>query len=150
MRQERTWFGCRAVVDVTPGFRHRAGFGRWRVPHPAVANWLLRRGLDAPTARELAITHEFGHLQSLPLVLLYAGGLLGTAAATTSLRTGDAALCLLSGFAGWEVFAELYVIGRHGTRYHESYRGVPALPRVLFWTLTVALTAGAAAAMFVG
>lgn len=149
-QRKRTWFGCMAAVDLAPGFWHRAGFGRWLVPHPPVANWLLRLGLDAAAALELAAAHEFGHLQSLPLVLLYAGGLLGVAAVTASLRTGDTLLCLLSSFAVWEVFAELYVIWRRGAHYRTYYRGVSPLPRTLFWGLTLSLAAGAGAAMLVG
>jgi hypothetical protein len=74
--QRRTWYGITATVNLKSKFIHKAGFRNILVPHPAAVNWLLRRGLKMKNALSLSIHHEFGHLQTVPFVLLYAGILL--------------------------------------------------------------------------
>lgn len=137
--QRRTWFGGRAVVELGPGFLHRAGYGRLLVPHPPLINWLLRRGLERHATQSLELDHEFGHLQSLPLVVGYGAALFVAVSQVRALAPSEIVLCVLSAFAGWEVYAELYAMWRSGARYAAHYHNVSRVPRTIFWTLSLGL-----------
>ncbi|NIO05574.1 MAG: hypothetical protein GTN74_13485, partial [Proteobacteria bacterium] len=80
--RRRTWFGMEGAVTIGSGLTHGAGLGGFVIPHPAVVNWLLRQGLADNARYTLTVTHEFGHLQSAPLALLYTGVLLAVTFAT--------------------------------------------------------------------
>ena len=127
------------MVEVEPGIRHRAGYGNLLVRHPGLINCLLRRGVPPDAAVALELEHEFGHLQSLPLVLGYGATLYPVIFRLHSLGVLDIFLALLSAYAAWEICAELHVIWHSPGRYIASYRGVSPAPRWIFWSCALAL-----------
>jgi hypothetical protein len=135
----RTWFGADAVIEIQPGGMHRAGFGRWLIPHPPVINWLLRCGLLDTARYRLSVAHELGHLQAFPLELTYAMVLFGIAIERGHSGWDVLILVLLSCFAAWEIAAEIYALRCEGPFYRMQYRCISLFPRVLFWTAMVSL-----------
>lgn len=135
----RTWYGFDAKACIEQGQWHSAGFGRFRIPHPPVANWLLRQGLSAPAYRHLCVWHEIGHLQLLPFEILYAIILFSVSYINANTGFFQIIQILLSCFAFWEIMAESYVITRKASCYKLHYKGISILPRVIFWSLTVLL-----------
>lgn len=135
----RTWYGLDVVAEVEPGCWHRAGFGRLVIPHPPVVNWLLRYGLSPQTNRHLSILHEIGHLQMLPLELLYAAILFSVSISNGHTKFYEVILTLMSFFAIWEMFAESYTIKRNTNYYGVRYKDVSLIPRILFWAGTTTL-----------
>jgi len=134
-RYRRLWFGLEARVTTGPVFLHRSGFGTLLVPHPPIANELLRWGMPRHAARELSFAHEFAHLQAAPLLLVYLL-LMGVAA----LRGGRAGIgiwffLLASAQAAWELISEGIVFLQDSERYRMIYMALPMFPRALFWTL---------------
>jgi len=141
--RKRTWFGILVAVDIGGGFWHRAGIGSVLIPHPPLINWLLRLGLKKEDEQRLSIIHEFGHLQTLPLFLLYL-----IVYASLMVHFGGHSLLQwaaggISLFAFWEIISELYTVYNSGSLYKLYYANVPSFPRVLFWTaMTIILGAG--------
>ena len=91
------------TVIIGPGFLHRTGLGWFLIPHPPLINWLLRQGLLKNSRNALRVTHEFGHLQTAPLALLY------TAANYTAIITANRTdlsnliLVFIRTHAAWEI-----------------------------------------------
>ncbi len=137
--QVRTWYGVGGTVIIGPGLMHKSGIGNLIIPHPAVVNWLLRLGLLENYRSALRISHEFGHLQSAPLAVLY------TAANYAAVILADRAslfifiLVLISTHAAWEIMAEIHTIMHNAPFYHACYQRVSAIPRAIFWFSTIAL-----------
>ncbi|MHB8772787.1 MAG: hypothetical protein ACYC7J_17470 [Syntrophales bacterium] len=140
-RYKRVWFGANARVTIGPGFLHRAGFGDIVIPHPPVANGLLRLGLPRHLSRELSFVHEFAHFQTAPvlfgyifmiIVLLYVKGRTGM---------GQILFLLVSVQAVWEIVSESFMVLENSALYRRSYDGVTKLPRILFWATAGMLTA---------
>ncbi len=138
--QRRTWFGVEATVGIGSGLIHEAGVGGLVVPHPAVINWLLRRGLGDNARYTLSFTHEFGHLLSAPLALLYAGVLLAVSFATGHANLLNIVLVLVSAHAAWEIASEIFAISSDLQLYRRCYKGVTTAPRIIFWIFTSVLT----------
>ena len=134
-RCQKTWFGRDARVTIGPAFLHRSGFGTLLVPHPAVANGILRWGMPRRAARELSFAHEFAHFQAAPLLLVYL--LLMGMTVLNGDRAGIAMwfFLLASAQAAWEMAAEGIVFLQDPARYRMDYSTLPKLPRVLFWSL---------------
>lgn len=130
----------RATVTIGPGFIHRAGLGRVLLPHPPVINWLLRRGLTENARYALSFTHEFGHLQSTPMALLYMAAMIAAAFMMHNARPLEITVVLVSAHATWEMTAEVITIAGDNRLYRQSYAGIAISPRVVFWILTGALT----------
>ena len=101
--QRRTWFGITATVNLKSKLMHKAGYGNFLVPHPAAVNWLLRRGLKMKNAISLSIHHEFGHLQTVPFVLLYAGILLSVSIGEETMTWFKILIFAVSTQAVWEI-----------------------------------------------
>ena len=137
----RTWFGLTARVTIGQGFIHKAGIGRLAIPHPPVANWLLRQGLPADVKRGLSFAHEFAHFQTGPVVLLYM--ILLSAACYMKGRIGPAVVLqiLVSAQAVWEMLSESVVVLTTRAPYRKSYQGIIKLPRFLSWLSGAVLTA---------
>ncbi|MFV2056585.1 MAG: hypothetical protein ACC707_08965 [Thiohalomonadales bacterium] len=135
----RTWFGLIAVADVRPGHWHRAGYGDMLITHPPVVNLLLRRGLPREHYQTLSALHEIGHLQMLPLELLYAALLYGLLFVYGQPSILTLILVFISCFAAWEMFAESHVIRHSVKRYGHYYTAISVLPRVIFWGTTTIL-----------
>jgi hypothetical protein len=148
-RRKRTWYGLMAKVTLGPGFQHRAGFGKMILPHPPLANWLLRSGLPDETHRRLGFAHEFAHFQTAPVVLLYLGGLLTAFVLKDRGGMLSFLLVLAGGHAAWEMLSEGLVFLSAPPNYRHAYEGTTRLPRILFWLAGAALTAmGWIAAMY--
>lgn len=140
-RWQRTWYGLAAYVTLGPGFLHRAGFGRVKIPHPPIANWLLRQGLPTDVKRRLSFVHEFAHLQTAPVALLYLLALLGLFYQQS--RTGPVMILggLVSTQAVWELLSESLVLIGSREEYMKSYASISKLPRALFWGACAVLAA---------
>lgn len=138
--QRRTWFGVEATVAIGSGLIHEAGLGGFVIPHPAVVNWLLRRGLADNARYTLSFTHEFGHLQSAPLALLYIGVLLAVTFATGHANLLKIVFVLVSTHAAWEIASEIFAISSDLQLYRRCYKGVTVAPRIIFWIFTSVLT----------
>ncbi|MGA9264733.1 MAG: hypothetical protein WBV95_22405, partial [Desulfobacterales bacterium] len=110
-----------------------AGFGNILVPHPAAVNWLLRRGLKMKNALSLSIHHEFGHLQTVPFVLLYAGILLSVSIGDGTISWFKITIFAVSTQAVWEIMSEFFTLFSDIEGYRTCYDGVGKLPRVIFW-----------------
>jgi hypothetical protein len=131
--KRRTWYGIIATVNLKSKFMHKAGFGNILVPHPAAVNWLLRRGLKMKNALSLSIHHEFGHLQTVPFVLLYAGILLSVSIGDGTISWFKITIFAVSTQAVWEIMSEFFTLFSEIDGYRTCYNGVKKLPRVIFW-----------------
>ncbi len=138
--QNRTWYGMNATVIIGPGFIHRAGWGRLLIPHPPVMNWLLRRGLTENARYALSLTHEFGHLQSVPLSVFYAAVNYAAIIAVGQANLMKIIVVFVSTHAAWEIISELFTITRDARFYRKCYEEVTIIPRTIFWFITAALT----------
>lgn len=136
----RTWFGVKAVVEVGNGFWHKAGFGRFLIPHPPLVNWLLRLELPDAEKNRLGLTHEFGHFQTLPSYLIYTAFLIGLFFAKSQIDIAGLIFVFISTHAFWEILTELYTISCLGPLYKLYYRGISFLPRIIFWIVMITLT----------
>ncbi len=103
-------------------------------------NLLLRQGLLKNSRNALRVTHEFGHLQSAPLAVLY------TALNYTAIITANRAnlsnliLVFISTHAAWEIMSEILTIKSDAQFYHNCYEKVSIIPRALFWFSAIVLT----------
>lgn len=136
----RTWYGMGATVTIGSGFIHRAGLGGLLIPHPPVINWLLRQGLTEKARYTLCCTHEIGHLESLPLAVLYTAVNLAILFATGQVSLIKIILVLISAQAVWEIISELFTKTGSAQLYRKSYEGVRIIPRTIFWVSSIALT----------
>ena len=136
----RTWYGMGGTVIIGPGFLHRTGLGWFLIPHPPLVNWLLRQGLLKNSRNALRVTHEFGHLQTAPLALLY------TAANYTAIITANRTdlsnliLVFISTHAAWEIMSEILTIMSDAQFYHKCYEKVSIIPRAIFWFSAIVIT----------
>ena len=140
-RYKRLWFGPKARVTIGPGFLHRSGFGTLLIPHPPIANYLLRWGMPRHPTRELCFAHEFAHFQTAPLLLIYLLTLVILAFAGGRTGIGDFFFLLASGQAAWEIASEGLVMLQDPARYRMSCETLTRFPRVLFWALGSFFTA---------
>jgi len=140
--KKRTWFFLNAVVEVEPGYLHRAGFGRFLLPHPPVVNWLLRRGLSRDAYKKLCSEHEMGHLQALPFEALYSAILILVMMSKDANDVVGWLWVIVSSFAAWEIFAEVHTIRYVQPGYHHLYRDISLVPRIIFWSVTLLLMFG--------
>jgi len=125
-----------------PGFIHRAGVGKVLIPHPPVVNWLLRRGLPDRVFLKLSFSHEIGHFQTAPFILLYAIAILTGTFAAGRFNIPEVLLVLVGIQATWEMLSEALTITGNVAYYRKCYKGIPGLPRMIFWTATGILTVG--------
>jgi len=139
---QRTWFGVISTVMLGPGFIHRAGVGKVLIPHPPVINWLLRQGLSDRVGLKLSFSHEMGHFQSAPFIVLYATAILARTLATGRFNIPEFLFVLVGIQAAWEMLSEAVTIIGNISYYRKCYKGIPKLPRITFWTATGILTAG--------
>jgi len=136
----RTWYGANAYIEVNDQVFHKAGIGIIIIPHPPAVNWLLRRGLEPDFKKKLSLLHEFGHLQTLPLSLLYTVSLFLIAVLLGKDSAAELVFMIISIHATWEIFAEIYTVFSAGSLYNNYYRSVSVIPRFLFWSITGLLT----------
>ena len=136
----RTWYGLDGTVIIGPGLMHKSGIGSLIIPHPAVVNWLLRLGLLENYRSTLRISHEFGHLQTAPLAVLYTAANYAADILVDRASLFIFILVLISTHAAWEVMAEIHTIMHNAPFYHTCYERASAIPRAIFWFSTIALT----------
>ena len=132
-----TWYGLVAEVGIHHRFFHRAGFKGLLIPHFPLFNWVLRSGLPFIPYRKLAVLHEFGHLQTLPGVVLYLAAAALGFTYSSSWTVGNVLALLIGAHLLWELLAEKYVRWRTGPYYRWIYLRVRLWPRVLFWAGTL-------------
>jgi hypothetical protein len=137
--QARTWYSVKSTVKIGPGFLHKAGIGRFLIPHPPVVNWLLRQGLTKDARLTLSFTHEFGHFQTAPLAVLYTAVNFTAIIASGHLNLDRIVLVFISTHAAWEMMSEIITIMSDVQFYRKSYKRIPILPRIVFWIFTGAL-----------
>ncbi|HHI94179.1 MAG TPA: hypothetical protein ENK04_11810 [Gammaproteobacteria bacterium] len=140
--KKRTWFFLDAVVEVEPGHFHRAGFGRFLLPHPPVVNWLLRRGLARDAYKKLCSEHEMGHLQALPFEALYSVILVLVMIHNETNDVIGWLWVVASSFAAWEILAEIHTIRHVQSGYQCLYRDISLIPRSIFWGIALFLVLG--------
>lgn len=140
-RYKRVWFGANARATIGPGFIHKAGLGGLVIPHPPLANWLLRLGLPGHLSRDLSFAHEFAHFQTAPVMFVYMLIVFVLALITAKTGMAEILFLLVSVQAAWEILSEGLVLLENSAAYRISYNGITRLPRVLFWTLAGMLTA---------
>jgi hypothetical protein len=111
------------------------------MPHPPLANGLLRIGLPEEAKRRLSFAHEFAHFQTAPAALVYMIVLL--AAFHTRGRIGVAAILIVlaSTHAVWEMLSEGLVVLEDPAGYQALYESISMLGRTLFWVVVAALAA---------
>jgi len=139
----RTWYGIDATVNLNSEFIHQAGYGSFLVPHPAAVNWLLRHGLKPENAISLCLRHEFGHLQTVPFALLYAGMLLSASLIEGTMSWIKILALAVSTQAAWEIMSELFARFSDIEAYRAGYQGAQYPPRIIFWLSScIAVLAG--------
>ena len=123
------------------GLPYRIRYGEWcdlevaglPMPHPSLVNDVIRRGLDQETRRKLVISHERGHLETLPFVVPYLVALF-----VLRHRSIGARIMGLVGLqALWELLTESYVVVSNPKTYRESYQGSHNPWALLFWPVAV-------------
>lgn len=140
-RYKRVWFGANAKVTIGPGFLHKAGFGDVVIPHPPVANALLRLGLPDHLSRDLCFAHEFAHFETGPVLFAYLFAIIFLTYAKGQTSMGEILFVLMSTQATWEIVSEIFVLLQDSILYRKSYNGVIRLPRIIFWASGGILTA---------
>ena len=87
-------------------------------------------------AISLIIKHEFGHLQTVPFALLYAGILLSVSIGEGAMSWFKILFLAVSTQAVWEMMSEFFTLFSDIEGYRTCYDGVKILPRVTFWLLS--------------
>lgn len=136
--QKRTWYGITATVIIGPAFIHSAGWGPLLIPHPPVVNWLLRLTLTEKNRETLTFIHEFEHLQSVPLYMLYTAGMLALAFSKGHAGLTEIFFVLVSSQAGWEIISEFLTFYKNKPLYRRAYNKTAMFPRIVFWSSAVA------------
>ncbi len=136
----RTWYGMGGTVIIGSGFLHRSGLGWFLIPHPPLINWLLRQGLLENSRNALRIVHEFGHLQTAPLALLYTAANYTAIISANRANLSNLILVFISTHAAWEIMAEILTIMSDAQFYHKCYQKVSIIPRAIFWFSAIVLT----------
>ena len=131
--QKKTWYGLNATVAIGPGFIHTAGWGVFLIPHPPVANWLLRLGLTEKNRETLTFIHEFEHLQSAPFVLLYTVLLFVLAFSMTHAGLAEIIFILIGSHSVWEIISEILTNYNDSQLYRRCYGKISLFPRIAFW-----------------
>jgi len=148
-RYKKLWFGLTARATIGPGFIHKSGIGQIAIPHPPVANWLLRWGMSDTLSRDLSFDHEFAHLQTMPAFLGYTLGMLGCAIAAGTIRLLLVLYVVTSVQCAWEIVSEALVWLQDPVRYRESCKTLRRLPRILFWIIAGLLAVTGWVALFI-
>ena len=139
-RYRRVWFGANARVTIGPGFLHWPGLGGFAIPHPPLANWVLRIGLPVHQRVNMSFAHEFAHFQTAPVLFVYV--LVVFVLAYVKGRAGmkEILLLLVTGQAAWELLSEGLLVFENSEAYSASYEGFTRFPRIIFWTTAGMLT----------
>lgn len=137
LRKVRSWHGLTGEIGVGNRLWHLVKVGYVPLPHPPLVNLVLRKGLPLEEHLQLSFLHEFGHLQTFPLVILHAGFLIvfgywrshGLGAFLRRVIAGAVAH-----EAVWELSSEAYAKAKAGPEYRRIYREYPnPFGQFLFW-----------------
>ena len=131
--QKRTWYGIKATVIIGPSLFHTSGLGIFLIPHPSIANWLLRQKMAADDRQSLTLLHEFKHLQSVPFIIVYTLLLFVLAFAAGHVGVTEIIILTVSSQASWEIVSEILTINHNIPMYHNAYVKVTIIPRIVFW-----------------
>ena len=131
--KKRTWYSVTTTVAIGPGFIHRAGWGKLLIPHPPLVNWLLRLKLTDSNRKALSINHEFQHLQSAPIYLIYTLVMLANVFLKRPVNYSDIFIVFVSSHAAWELLSESLTFFSNIPLYSESYSNISVFPRLIFW-----------------
>jgi len=143
----RAWYGLPGEIVVEEGGWHLVSIAGIPLPHPPLVNRFIRRGLSRSERLRYSYLHEFGHLQTLPLALLHAGGLALLERRRRS-RGGAGRRARVVALVGahealWELASEAYVAVQAGAEYRGAYRRNPFRWRLpVFWSVMGALAVG--------
>ena len=151
-RRVRAWYGLPGEIVIESDYWHLVKVGPLPLPHPPVVNFFIRRGLSPRDRLYLSYLHELGHLQTLPVALLYAlwlwrGRRGGPRASSWWRRLARLALGVAAHEAAWELAAEAYVVAKTGRTYRRLYRERPNPLLALFWGGMAALVLAGTASL---
>jgi hypothetical protein len=138
---KRTWYGVTATVTIGPGFIHRTGWGQLLIPHPPLANWLLRLKLTDEKRKSFSVSHEFQHLQSVPFYLIYTLVMLSIVFLKRPINFLDIIIIFVSSHAAWELLSESLAFFCNIQLYSKSYSKISVFPRLVFWISCSIVTA---------
>lgn len=106
-----TWYGLSLTVKIYNNVWASIGP---LPPHPQLVNIVLRFGLNKEDSAHLQLLHEWGHLQSLPVMAVLAG---------LFWYLSFPVLPAVAGlFILWEMLSESYVILKDRGNYFRIYR----------------------------
>lgn len=130
-----SWYGVNAIVRGAGSLECDLVVEGKEFPHPSLVNLFIRRGLTPEARLRLGAWHEFGHLQALPFVALYALTLFAASIRHPRHWIRKFLAALIGVEATWELASESYVIAQVGTReYRRAYAQSNARMRLgLFW-----------------
>ena len=136
-RHTRSWYGLPVEIVIEGDYWHWVKAGPVPLPHPPLVNLVVRQGLPRDVRLRLSYTHEMGHIQTLPAILVHAFWLLRRRPRWTS-QSPLRRLTWLGAFllvhqAAWELAAEGYVAARHGLEYYRVHRQHGRGVAALFW-----------------
>lgn len=131
----RSWYGLEAEIDVDDELWHRVRVDSVPLNHPPLVNLVLRQGLPLIDRHRLSFLHEFGHFQTLPLVIVHSLVLYWASPKPVSfLRKIIWWLTFaLTHQVAWEIASEGYVVAHERGAYIRTYRQKPNLLMPLFW-----------------
>lgn len=135
-RQETTWYHLPAKITVTENHIHMVRLPGLILPHPGVVNWIVRSGLPLQTRLELTALHEFGHLQTLPVLFLHLLLLLFWSHQRQSWKRHwmQFWIGLLAHQVVWEIAAEGYLVLTDWRAYRSPRKIRFQVLYGLFWT----------------
>ncbi|MFQ5433580.1 MAG: hypothetical protein ACE5FD_01775 [Anaerolineae bacterium] len=136
MEQSRyvsSWYGLPAEIVVENNLWHLVKVGGVALNHPPLVNLWLRWGLPRQDRLTLSFWHEFGHLQTLPVVVVH-----GLWLWKNGRWRGRGRFGFVRGFiiawtvhqAVWELASEFYVLVKTGNSYGRIYHHPPGRIRV--------------------
>ncbi len=124
-RKVKSWHGLEFEITVWDNWQAKIGFFK----HPQIANFFLRRSLSKKNRCELEVLHEFGHVQTFPLILIYYLPFLNLPSFKEVLIVTVGMLLF------WEILAEIYVVLKHPS-YFSVYKRAN-VSYFLFWMVTI-------------
>ena len=128
-----SWYGVNAVVRGAGSMECDLVVEGREFPHPSLVNLFIRRGLTPAARLRLGAWHEFGHLQALPFVALFALTLLAAIVRNPRRWLRKIVAALIGVEAAWELASESYVVRQVGTRAYRRAYAKPSPNLALFW-----------------
>ena len=124
----RSWHGLEVHITIYNSHWAKTGF----LVHPQIANFFMRFGLPEKVRVEMEILHEFGHIQTFPLVLIYyVPFLLVNESGWLNFAVISAGMLLF-----WELISEIYVLMKY-RGYLKIYRNNLHPVTAVYWTVLI-------------